>query len=67
MPSQSCGARGGKEAKAIESSQGLELRAGGGLHGPEKPGWSAGGMAKQLGNVKIAMNEKQQQMKNKNE
>ena len=46
MPSQSCGARGGKEAKAIESSQGLELRAGGGLHGPEKPGWSAGGMAK---------------------
>ena len=23
-----------------------ELRAGGGLHGPEKPGWSAGGMEK---------------------
>ena len=24
----------------------VELRAGGGLHGPEKPGWSAGGKEK---------------------
>ena len=24
----------------------VELRAGGGLNGPEKPGWSAGGMEK---------------------
>ena len=28
----------------------VELRAGGGLHEPEKPGWSAGDMAKQPGN-----------------
>ena len=35
-----------KKAKAIESNQGIELRAGGGLHGAEKSGWSAGGMAK---------------------
>ena len=32
--------------KATESSQGIELRAGGGLHGPEKSVWSAGGMEK---------------------
>ena len=25
---------------------GVELRSGGGLHGPEKPGWSAGDMEK---------------------
>ena len=25
---------------------GVQLRAGGGLHGPEKPGWSAGDMVK---------------------
>ena len=25
---------------------GVELRAGGGLHGPEKPGWSASEMAR---------------------
>ena len=24
----------------------VDLRAGGGLHGPEKPGWSAGGREK---------------------
>ena len=24
----------------------VELRAGGGLHWPEKPGWNAGGMAR---------------------
>ena len=33
-----------EKAKAIQSSQGIEFRAGGNLHGPEKPGWSAGGM-----------------------
>ena len=46
----------------------VEVRAGGGLHGPEKPGLSVGGMEKQPGNVKTtttnitktAMNEKQQ-------
>ena len=29
---------------------GVELRAGGGHHGPEKPGWSAGDIEKQPGN-----------------
>ena len=29
---------------------GVELRAGGGLHGSEKLGWSAGDMVKQPGN-----------------
>ena len=29
---------------------GVELRAVGDLHGPEKPGWSAGDMEKQPGN-----------------
>ena len=42
----------------------VELRAGGGLHGPEKPGWSAGDMAKQPGNEMKNNNNK---MKNKNE
>ena len=37
-----------------------ELRAGGGLHGPKKPGWSAGGMEKQPGNVKTSMNKEEQ-------
>ena len=49
-----------EKAKAIQSSQGIEFRAGGNLHGPEKPGWSAGGMEKQLGNAKTSMNEEQQ-------
>ena len=35
-----------RKSKAIESSQVRELRADGGLHGPEKPGWSAAGMEK---------------------
>ena len=34
------------KSKATESSQGIELRTGGSLHGPEKPGWSAGGKEK---------------------
>ena len=33
-----------RKSKAIESNQGIELRAGGGIHRPEKPGWSASGM-----------------------
>ena len=53
---------------------GVELRAGGGLHGPEKPGWSAGDMVKQPENqmkiqqqneehrkIKIHMKNEQQQ------
>ena len=43
---------------------GLELRAGGGLHGSEKPRWSAGDMTKQPGNEMKNSNNK---MKNKNE
>ena len=39
----------------------VELRAGGGLYGPEKPGWSAGGKEKQLRNVKASSEVKQQQ------
>ena len=35
----------------------VELRAGGRLHGSEKPWWSAGGMVKEPGN-------EQQQMRN---
>ena len=42
---------------------GVELRVGGGLHGPEKPGYSTN-MAKQLGNEMKNNNNK---MKNKNE
>ena len=44
---------------------GVELRAGGGLHGPDRPGWSPGDMVKQPGNqMKIQQqNEKHQQMK----
>ena len=34
-----------EKEKAIKEV-GVELRAGGGLHGPEKPGWSAGDMVK---------------------
>ena len=34
-----------EKEKAIKSSQG-KLRAGGGLHRPEKPGWSASDMLK---------------------
>ena len=33
------------KSTATESSR-VELRAGGGFHGPEKPGWSAGGKEK---------------------
>ena len=43
---------------------GVELRAGGDLHGPEKPGWSGGDMEKQPGNEMKNNNNK---MKNKNE
>ena len=32
---------------------GVELRAGGGLHRPEKPGWSAGDMVKQPENQSL--------------
>ena len=32
-----------EKEKAIKIVR-VELRAGGGLHGPEKPGWSAGDM-----------------------
>ena len=52
MPTQNrsaCGKNVTKKpgkSKATESSQGIELRAGGGLHGPEKPGRSAGGKKK---------------------
>ena len=44
---------------------GVELRAGGGLHGAEKPGWSAGDMIKQPRNqMKIQQqNEEHRQMK----
>ena len=40
---------------------GVELRAGGGLHGPEKPGWSAADMANQPGNE---MNNNKMKIKN---
>ena len=43
---------------------GVELRAGGGLQGPEKPGWSASDMEKQPENEMKNNNNK---MKNKNE
>ena len=43
---------------------GVELRAGGGLHGPEKPGRSASDMEKQPENEMKNNNNK---MKNKNE
>ena len=36
--------------KKRQAIVGVQLRAGGGLHGPEKPGWSAGDMVKQPGN-----------------
>ena len=45
---------------------GVELRAGGDFHGSEKPGWSAGDMAKQPGNqmkIQHQQNEKHRQMK----
>ena len=42
---------------------GVELRAGGGLHEPEKPGWSAADMEKQPGNEMKNNNNK---MKNNN-
>ena len=46
MPTQNCVALAVDEKiKAIKSS-GLELGAGGDLHGLEKPRWSAGDMAK---------------------
>ena len=43
---------------------GAELRASGGLHGPEKLGGSAGDMAKQPGNE---MKNNNNTMKNKND
>ena len=39
----------------------VELRASGGLHVPEKPGWSADGMEKYPENIKTSSEEKQQQ------
>ena len=39
----------------------VELRAGGGLHGPEKLGWSAGGKEKYPGKVKTSCEKKHQQ------
>ena len=39
----------------------LQLRASEGLHGPEKPGWNAGGKEKLPGNVKTSSEVKQQQ------
>ena len=44
----------------------VELRAGGGFHGPEKPGWSAGDMAKQPRN-EMNNNNNNNKMENKNE
>ena len=41
----------------------VELRARGGLHGPEKPEWSAGDMVKQPKNEEQQQNEEHQQMK----
>ena len=38
------------EKKRQSKVVGVELRAGGGLHGPEKPGWSAGDMVNEPGN-----------------
>ena len=46
------------KSKAIESSQGIEFRAGGSVHGPDKPGWGAGGMEKHPGNVKMSSMDK---------
>ena len=49
---------------------GVGLRAGGGLHGSEKPGWSASDKAKQPGNEMKNSNNKMNnnnKMKNKNE
>ena len=64
-----------EKAKAIKSS-GVKLRAGGGLHELEIPGWSAGDMEKQPGNEmnnnnKMKNNNNKMkiknEMKNKNE
>ena len=41
-----------------EKAVGVELRGGGGLHGPEKPGWSAGDMVKKPGNEMKNSNNK---------
>ena len=49
-----------RQSKVVE----VELRAGEGLHGPEKPGWSAGDMAKQPENE---MNNNNNKIKNKND
>ena len=46
-----------KQAKVAR----VELRAGGGLHRPEKSGWSAGDKEKYPRNVKTSSDEKQQQ------
>ena len=47
-----------EKSKAIESSQGIEFRAGGSVHGPDKPGWGAGGREKHPGNVKMSSMDK---------
>ena len=50
----------GVDGKAKQSKVArVELRAGGGLHGPEKLGWSAGGMEKWPGNVKTTTQKQQ--------
>ena len=47
---------------------GVELRAGIGHHGPEKPGWSAGGMVKEPGNqMKIQQQNKKHRLMKINE
>ena len=46
MPTQSCSAHGRRKKQSQSKVTRVEFRAGGALHGPEKPGWSAGDMAK---------------------
>ena len=48
------------KSKATESSQ-ATAQASEGLHGPEKPGWNAGGKEKLPGNIKTSSKVKQQQ------
>ena len=51
-----------KQSKVV----GVELRAGGALHGSEKPGWSAADMAKQPGNEMNSKNKMRIKNKMKN-
>ena len=60
MPNQNCSTRVRWKKQKQSKVARVEIRAGGGLHGPEKPGWSAGDMEQYPGNVKpITMNEEQ--------